>query len=495
MRKIFTSLCALLMAGTMSVSAQGYTLRVLTFEDADLGASFSAQAGEDNYDVTSWSEMIAEDQGSDAILYGNSGMGADYPFYWWHDGGNTELFAELNEGYGSYAYWSGGEAISHYWTADYATYKDYTSQLTAYRPGLGSTNMETAGGGHNGSDHFAVHFGYIDNLGWGLDHVGAIVFADGVARVIDHVYICPTTYTYYCITSGNDLTDALGEDGVIWLEARGFADADDTDPTEIVKFRLFDGQGTETVDWTKWDLSALGEIEKLEFNMYGEGLGSDNGYGLSQPAYIAWDDMAVRFPSADPDPEPEPTSYTRSGLTIGNYGTICLQYAVNEGDYSGAVFYRVAERTSEYVTLEEVTSLVAGQAYIFEATATELTCTYSGDKVTTPATATAANVLQGSFESATIPAGNWFLNSNKLWCSTGTQTVGANRAYLTNILPAAKAPVPGRRRVNMPIQANAPTAVENVQSDKVQSIKIIRNGNLYIMHDGSLYDMMGNCVK
>jgi len=491
MKKILTSLCALLMASTMCMA--GYTLRVLTFEDSDLGASFSAQAGEDN-DVSSWSEMIAEDQGSDAMLYGESGMGADYPFYWWHDGGNTELFSEINEGYGSYAYWSGGEAISHYWTSDYETYNYYTSQLTAYRPILSSNDMNTSGGGHNGSDNFAVHFGYIDNTGWGLDHVDAITFADGVARVIDHVWINPTTYTYYVITSGNDLSDALGEDGIIWLEARGFASADDDEPTETLKFRFFDGQGTATLDWTKWDLSSLGDIEKLEFTMYGEGLGSDNGYGLSQPAYFAWDDMAVRFPSNDPEPEPEPTSYSRTGLTAGNFGTICLQYNVNEGDYSGATFYKVAERNATSITLEEVTSLVAGQAYIFEATATEINCTYSGDKVNTPATATANNVLQGAFETATIPSGMWFIKNNQLYCSTGTQTVGANRAYLTNLTPAAAAPVPGRRRLNMPIH-NMPTAVSNTADTKVNARKVMIDGNLYILRDGSIYDITGACVK
>ncbi len=489
MKKIFTSLCALLMASTMCMA--GYTLRVLTFEDGSEASGFEAMAGVDNY-VSSWSEMIPAEQYGDPILYGESGMGESEQFYTWYDGGNTELYSELNEGYGSYAYWSGGEAISHYWTENYESYGTYEQQLTAYRPG--SNSIETAGGGHNGSNHFCVHFGYADNSGWGLATVSSIKFNDGVARVIDHVWINPTTYTYYCITGGNELTAALGEDGIIWLEARGFASASDEEPTETLTFRLFDGQGTATLDWTKWDLSSLGEIEKLEFSMYGEGEGSENGYGLSQPAYIAWDDMAVRFPSADPDPEPEPTSYSRTGLTAGNFGTICLAYNVNEGDYSGATFYKVAERNATNVVLEEVTSLVAGEAYIFEAIASEISCTYSGEKVNTPATATTANVLQGAFETTTIPSGKWFLKDNKLWCSTGTQTVGANRAYLTGITPAAAAPVPGRRRLNMPIQ-NMPTAVSNTADTQAKVRKVMIDGKLYIQRDGSIYDMTGSCVK
>lgn len=496
MRKIFTSLCALLMAGTMSMTAQSYELRVLTFEDGTEKSGFAAETYE-NDAPENWSDLIpaADDQGSPAILYAE-GYGTDYPFYWWHDGGNTELFSQINEGYGTYCYWSGGEAVSNIWTSDYETYNYYTSQFTAYRPVLADDNLNTTGGGHNGSDNFCVHFGYIDNAGYGLTTVDAITFADGVARVIDHVWINPTTYTFFCITSGNELSDALGEDGIIWLEARGFASAEDAEPTETVKFRFFDGQGTATLDWTKWDLSSLGAIEKLEFNMYGEGLGTDNGYGLSQPAYFAWDDMAVRFPKATPDPEPEPTSYTRSGLTNGKFGTICLPYDVAEGNFTGATFYKVAERTNEYVTLEEVTSLTAGVAYIFEATGTEINCTYTpGTKVDAPATATAANVLQGVFELATIPAGSWFLNGNQLWSSTGSQTAAANRAYLTDITPAKAAPVPGRRRINMPVQANAPTAVDHVQGDKDHGMKVLRNGQLYIIKNGVKYNAQGQIVK
>ncbi|MCS3024912.1 DUF4465 domain-containing protein [Bacteroides xylanisolvens] len=47
------------------------------------------------------------------------------------------------------------------------------------------------------------------------------------------------------------------------------------------------------LEWTKWDLSALGKVVKIDFNVT---LGSnDNGYGFSQPAYFAYDDVAVRF--------------------------------------------------------------------------------------------------------------------------------------------------------------------------------------------------------
>ena len=55
------------------------------------------------------------------------------------------------------------------------------------------------------------------------------------------------------------------------------------------------GQSVESciiTEWAKWDLSGLGKVVSIEFNITGS---SDNGYGYSQPAYFAYDDVAVRF--------------------------------------------------------------------------------------------------------------------------------------------------------------------------------------------------------
>ena len=61
--------------------------------------------------------------------------------------------------------------------------------------------------------------------------------------------------------------------------------------TIIVKIE--DGEILVT-EWTKWDLSVLGKVVRVEFNLVAcyEGYGS---YGLVIPAYFAYDDVAVRF--------------------------------------------------------------------------------------------------------------------------------------------------------------------------------------------------------
>ena len=42
---------------------------------------------------------------------------------------------------------------------------------------------------------------------------------------------------------------------------------------------------------------------------------------------------------------------------------------------------------------------------------------------------------------------------------------------------------------------DTPTAVEQVASDQVQCTKFIRNGQLYIMYKGTMYDVQGRIIK
>jgi hypothetical protein len=68
-------------------------------------------------------------------------------------------------------------------------------------------------------------------------------------------------------------------------------DADGNEPGRV-EIYLCNGPDNIVTEWTKWDLSSLGKVVKVDFNITGS---SDNGYGFSQPAYFAYDDVAVRF--------------------------------------------------------------------------------------------------------------------------------------------------------------------------------------------------------
>ncbi len=280
------------MAGEWVASVE---LRTLTFEDAN--AQFTPYELEyfNNKQITTWSDLIAEDQYGDYILGYGTWMGECIPtddsHYSWYDENNTFLAHDFPLNYDSYCFAGGGHAISNYVSSDYAEHGNYMYQLTAYDKD--ANGLVTSGGGHNGSDNFAVHYGYYDGSSWNQtteDDLPAIYFKDGEARVIDHLYVCMTTYEYYCLYEGNGLTAPMGEGDYVIIEAIGHKE-DGT--TSKISIRVADYHDGVIDDWTKWDLTALGEVVKVNFNIIGT---NDNGYGFSQPAYFAYDDVAVQFP-------------------------------------------------------------------------------------------------------------------------------------------------------------------------------------------------------
>lgn len=280
--------CSLLPVSAFAAEPD-YELRVLTFEDADYkgGTNF---AGGNN-----WTSLIDSPQYGGKMLYGESGAGVDSAdaAYKWTDKNNTWLSNTLSEGYGSWCYWSGGHAVSNYVSGEISKYGGFESQLTVYKKGV--SGLERTGGGHNGSNNFAVHYGYADNSGYGLTEASlpTLTFADGTARVIDHMYVNNTDYALNCYIDGNGLTAKIGDDDWVKLVATGYNAAGEK--TGTASIYLCNGPKNIMMDWTRWDLSGLGKVLKVTFNVTGS---SDNGYGFSQPAYFAYDDVAVRFEKA-----------------------------------------------------------------------------------------------------------------------------------------------------------------------------------------------------
>lgn len=284
MKKAFLLIALAAQAACMSAQSTDSEFLILTFEDEDYKGSENF-VGEKN-----WSSLISDPQYGGELLYGPEGWGVMdiEQAYWWCDENNTWLFNRLSEGYGTWCYWSGGHAISNYGTANIEEYGGFMTQLTVYNANA-DMELSREGNGHNGSNNFAVQYGYSDNSGYGLgeESLPALVFADGTPRVIDHMYVNNTTYALNCYYNGNSLTANIGEDDWVKIVAKGYKDGEETG---TVEFYLCDGPENIITEWTKFDLSPLGLVEKVSFNITGS---SDNGYGFSQPAYFAYDDVAV----------------------------------------------------------------------------------------------------------------------------------------------------------------------------------------------------------
>ena len=232
---------------------EGYKLRTLSFE------------GE------AWNALIDEVQYNGALLY------TEGDIYEWHDGDNTELYHTFTA-----PYWNGGHAISNFVVADYAT-------LPEGYQGWYELQLSTPNGGHNDSQNFAIHNGYSDDIN--QKAAPTIAFKDNIERVIDHMWVMNTSYMLNTLCYGDGFSGPATETTTLSIVAIGY----NSEGAEIgsTTFTLCN-KGKVITEWTKWDLSVLGKVAKLAFNLDAS---SDliGEWGLSCPAYFAYDDVAVRF--------------------------------------------------------------------------------------------------------------------------------------------------------------------------------------------------------
>ena len=254
---------------------EAYTLRTLSFEDVD--AKFAGYTLYGGAEIRTWSDLI------DDMQYGGTLTYTDYAtdVYYWYDEGNTELFHSFTT-----PYWQGGHVISNYVIEDYST-------LPEGYNGWYELQMSNPIGGHNGSANFAVHNGYSDFFNSQIydSSLQTLEFADGVERVIDHMYVTNTCYVLNSLTYGDGFNTPATESTYIKIVAYGYNANDEQ--TGSVEFALCEN-GVLVTEWTKWDLSPLGKVTKITFNFEAseDQIGS---YGMNCPAYFAYDDVAVRW--------------------------------------------------------------------------------------------------------------------------------------------------------------------------------------------------------
>ena len=236
---------------------ENYTVKTLTFEGS------------------TWDALIDSPQYGGKLLYSESGEGAATNYYSWSDATTQLKSSGLVNAWGSYCYWNGGQAISNYTMTDPEA-ASYQTQLAVCTKG-----------GHGGSKNFCVHFGTGEP-----GSLPALIFADGVARVIESMYVVNTAYMQFTVKHGDGWSfDGVKEGQYADVVAYGY-DAEGKQSTKAT-FRLVYGPSKVVSDWTIWDLTTLGEVTKVEFAVTGN---VTNDYGFALPAYFAYDDVAVRFP-------------------------------------------------------------------------------------------------------------------------------------------------------------------------------------------------------
>lgn len=242
---------------------------VLTFEDADYQGTDNGGKG-----FADWSSLIDDPQYGGSLLYPADEDGTW--FYNWNDDNNTFLASELTNNYGDRQFWGGGHAVSDYTDANLAN-GDYLHQLAI-----------PAAAGHNGSKNFCVHNGCVAE-GDTYSKRPSFYFKDNVGRVVDHMWVMNTTYVVNSIVNGDGQSPAFGDGDFLKAIAIGI----DAAGEETGRCEIYLAKDTDYLkEWTQWPLASLGKVVRIEFNIEGS---KTNDYGLTTPAYFAYDDVTVQL--------------------------------------------------------------------------------------------------------------------------------------------------------------------------------------------------------
>ena len=208
-------------------------------------------------------------------------------------------------------------------------------------------------------------------------------------------------------------------------------------------------------------------------------------------------EVAVALTKQEVTPTPEEI---RTGLTAGNYYTICMPKAMT--NVQGATLWSFCGKDANFAYLvQEDAPYTAGMAYIMYAEAETVSAIFTDEVATDPV---ANGAIHGTFDlmeqTDLDNAGNniYLVIGNQLRRVDGQtgNRLPANRAYvdIDEITGGAPAGIPANRVRSMPMQPQVATGMENVDAS-AQPVKTIINGQLYILRGEKMYDAQGKLVK
>lgn len=193
-------------------------------------------------------------------------------------------------------------------------------------------------------------------------------------------------------------------------------------------------------------------------------------------------------------------------LGAGVLGTICVDHNVAINEAFGASFYELAGKEATYgkIVFEEIIAgeLEAGKPYVFQAEGNIIALLYGSTSVSAPVN---TGALKGTFTGELFTAEQaaekdiYFFRDHALWSAkeTGLQVL-ANRAWLEmgDVNPITNPnPAPGRRRITLGVNGtNVATGLEDLEVGEAP-MKVMMNGQLFILRGEKIYDATGRLVK
>lgn len=190
---------------------------------------------------------------------------------------------------------NGNAFFANHFDTTYSTwegfaYSNMTDTLTA-----GYLNMYSAiaGGGYNASDNYALAgaFGY-----YGPTNIKLTGNAEG--KTVDGFYITNNTYAYLSMRDGDAVAKQFGGSSgndTDWFKVRvsGYLKGNSTSFVDfyLADYRFSDNSQDYIInDWTWLDLTSLGDVDSLTFELSS----TDNGsWGMNTPAYFCMDNFTT----------------------------------------------------------------------------------------------------------------------------------------------------------------------------------------------------------
>lgn len=196
-----------------------------------------------------------------------------------------------------------------------------------------------------------------------------------------------------------------------------------------------------------------------------------------------------------------------SWMAPGELGTICIP---NGAIATGGDIYELVGKNSEgkivFATVAN-NQMTPGKPYLFEATSNAMKFYYTAESEAAAPVNTGA--MKGTFADITLPDTDLGINDlsdiyyfadHALWscADISTLSVPANRAYVklsevNNI--GSSSPAPGRRYITMGVNGkDAATGFDQLNASDAP-MKMIIDGQLFILRGEKLYDATGRLVK
>lgn len=258
--------------------------------------------------------------------------------------------------------------------------------------------------------------------------------------------------------------------------------------------------GADECWWTFNSTSNIYQTHADHSLLYSESAEVFKNYKSTNAGKTGYSALPIVVPAVFGDPSYE---IVRQELIPNAYYTMCLEKAVDA--VQGGSIWRVLSKAQndKDIILEEVTgTLQAGRPYIFYATSDIFKVVYAGSAVLEPVNDEGNNGLVGSFTQEPIAQSlnNFIIYNNALYyVNSDNVYVGANRAYLnmTGVPAYSNEPQQGapRRRVTMAVYGEqTATGVDAINATDAP-VKMMINGQLFILRGEKMYDATGRLVK